>query len=159
MKFFNQLILLLILKIHMNLSCNCSLDLQILIFSLLSLLILPTITKPSVFSYPHRLAPEKLKVVKTEWNHMLQLGLICPSSSLLYIVPNRAMDFCPVEDFLQTQHHNSSRSLFYSLFSRIFCDFAWLCYLFLNLTSLVHTYHQIPVDVPYNSGLYTVQVF
>ena len=48
-------------------------------------------TGPSVFCHPHRLAPNHLKVAKSEFDHMLQLGIIHASdsswSSPLHMVP------------------------------------------------------------------------
>ena len=46
---------------------------------------------PPVFSRPRRLAPDRFKVAKAEFDHMLQLGIIRPSnsnwSSPLHMVP------------------------------------------------------------------------
>ena len=48
-------------------------------------------TGPSVFCHPRRLAPDRLKIAKSEFGHMLQLGIIQNSdsswSSPLHMVP------------------------------------------------------------------------
>ena len=53
-------------------------------------------TGAPVFSRARRLPADKLKVVKAEFNHMLQLGIIHPLSSPwaspLHIVPKRSGD-------------------------------------------------------------------
>ena len=38
-------------------------------------------TGPAVSTRPHRLPPDRLQVAKQEFDHMLDLGIICPSSS------------------------------------------------------------------------------
>lgn len=51
------------------------------------------ITGPPVFACPRRLAPEYLRVARQEFEHMLQLGIVCPSSrawsSPLHMVPKK----------------------------------------------------------------------
>ncbi|VDO49726.1 unnamed protein product [Schistosoma margrebowiei] len=52
-----------------------------------------TTTGPPVFSKARRLAPEKLRLVKIEFNHMIDLGIIRPSNrpyaSPLHMVPKK----------------------------------------------------------------------
>ncbi len=48
-------------------------------------------TGPPISARSRRLAPERLRIAREEFNHMLELGIICPSSSswssALHMVP------------------------------------------------------------------------
>ncbi|XP_029639519.1 uncharacterized protein LOC115214461 [Octopus sinensis] len=58
---------------------------------------------PPVFTCPHCLSPDKLKAVKAEFDYMLQLQLIHPSTSPwfspLHLVPKGKTDIHPVGDY------------------------------------------------------------
>ena len=58
-----------------------------------------TTTGLPVFSGPRRLAPDRLRKAKAEFDHMLQLGLIRTSKSPLHLVRKSEADFRLVGDY------------------------------------------------------------
>ena len=60
---------------------------------------------PPTFAKARRLAPEKLKAAKAEFDHMLELGIIHPSSSpyaspLHLVLKPNGVDFRPTSDYM-----------------------------------------------------------
>ena len=94
-------------------------------------------TGPPVLAHPRRLAPERLYAAKQEFEHMLQLGIVRPSSSAwsspLHMVPKKAtLNKTTVPDRSLVPHiHDFSASLQgATIFSKL---------------DMVRAYYQIPV--------------
>ena len=110
-------------------------------------------TGPPVFAHPRHLGPEKLAIAKAEFEHMLQLGIICPSESSwatpLHMVPKSTPgDWRPCSDYCALNNVTvPNRYLIPHIHD---CTVALTGKTIFSTIDLVHAFHQIlvaPEDV------------